>query len=307
MNQIIINLIKNNLVFLLTVTLIFISFWSKIISEWLALLLVFFAGIPHGAFDLRLAKIKWGNNSQVNLINSPLRVITIYFLTGLLMSSLCLILPTFGLLAFIFVSVIHFGESECRVLGNYWGYLIGIVSILSPVAFHPFEAMDYLSFFIPEAQFILLFPILYKINILILTLILARILYLYLIYKLQSQTSKLNQKFYLEFLSCILSWIILPPLAGFSVWFIGRHTKQHFLDCIELFSAPENQEEKKYWVNNFLNSDFIILSVVAMLLILPLGFKFDLFNIKEFFAASIVLIAGLTLPHVLVTLGIKKD
>jgi Brp/Blh family beta-carotene 15,15'-monooxygenase len=293
--------VSNNLVAILAMILVPISFWNEIISEWFALLLIFFAGIPHGSFDLRLARYKWQNNLHANPMNSQLRIIIIYSLIGLMMSIVCLLFKTLGFLVFLVISILHFGESECKYLGRYWGYLIGIVSILSPITVHPNESLEYLIFFVPEAQFSLVLPILSKVNILILCLLIARIFWLFRIKNLSSYAPNFDKKFVLEILICILSWIVLPPLAG-------RHTKQHFSTCLELFSAKKDIPKINFSLKNLFNSsDLIILSIVAMVLVLPLTFIFNFFVISEFFAASIVLIAGLTLPHFIVTHGINSE
>jgi hypothetical protein len=53
-----------------------------------------------------------------------------------------------------------------------------------------------------------------------------------------------------------------------------------------------------------LPADFVVISVLAMLLLAPLAARFDLSDITQLFAASIVLIAGLTLPHMIVSHGL---
>jgi hypothetical protein len=52
--------------------------------------------------------------------------------------------------------------------------------------------------------------------------------------------------------------------------------------------------------------DFLVISLVAILLITPLSLLFDLRDINQLFAATIVLIAGLTLPHMLVTHDLRE-
>ncbi len=52
--------------------------------------------------------------------------------------------------------------------------------------------------------------------------------------------------------------------------------------------------------------DFLVISLVAILLIIPLSLFFDLRDINQLFAATIVLIAGLTVPHILVTHDLQK-
>ena len=53
-----------------------------------------------------------------------------------------------------------------------------------------------------------------------------------------------------------------------------------------------------------LPADFVVISVLAILLLAPLAARFDLSDITQLFAASIVLIAGLTLPHMIVSHGL---
>jgi len=75
------------------------------------------------------------------------------------------------------------------------------------------------------------------------------------------------------------------------VWFIGRHSRHHLELCRDYIKVGPR------WVTG----DFLVISVTAIVLILPLALRFNLTDIHELFAASIVLIAGLTLPHMIVT------
>jgi Brp/Blh family beta-carotene 15,15'-monooxygenase len=293
---------KINLVVFLSITLILLSLLSQIAAEWLAIALIFFAGIPHGAFDIRIARMKWQANNKYFLVNNPLGIALIYFLIGLLMSAFCLVFPTTGLLIFILISILHFGEAENKYLGSYWGFLVGCTSILSPITFHPNQALGYLTFFISEENFQWIISYLFPLNILFLVILLSRIIWILKSNQVYAQSLKLPLGFIPELLLCLFSWVVLPPLAGFSVWFIGRHSLDHFSSCRTLFLS-HNQEQNK---NNFLSNkwisfDFLVLSGVAMILILPLTYWFNLSDIKQLFAASIILIAGLTLPHMIVT------
>jgi hypothetical protein len=97
----------------------------------------------------------------------------------------------------------------------------------------------------------------------------------------------------LQKVACLAAWILLPPLSGFCVWFIGRHSWQHLKRSNYLLLDPGSTGR--------IPLDFIVLSILAIALIAPLSFWFDLGDIHQLFAASIVLIAGLTLPHMIVT------
>ncbi|MFM1846621.1 MAG: hypothetical protein RL417_95, partial [Pseudomonadota bacterium] len=95
----------------------------------------------------------------------------------------------------------------------------------------------------------------------------------------------------LELLFCLAGWLLYSPLAGFAVWFIGRHSRGHLRFCRERLTAGRA----------LITAEFLVVSAAAILLILPLGLRFDLNHIEQLFAASIVVIAGLTLPHMFVT------
>jgi hypothetical protein len=88
---------------------------------------------------------------------------------------------------------------------------------------------------------------------------------------------------------------VLPPLAGFAVWFIGRHSRQHLQTCRAMFCSSGIP----------IPMDFALISLLAIGGILPLGLYFDLTQLEQLFAASLCLIAGLTLPHMVVSHRIR--
>jgi uncharacterized protein YybS (DUF2232 family) len=47
-------------------------------------------------------------------------------------------------------------------------------------------------------------------------------------------------------------------------------------------------------------TDFVLISLAALALLIPLSFLFDFTDLQQLFTAAIVLIAGLTLPHIMV-------
>jgi hypothetical protein len=99
----------------------------------------------------------------------------------------------------------------------------------------------------------------------------------------------------LERLICLISWLLLPPLAGFSVWFIGRHSRQHLELCGKMFQATKKE----------IPIEFLVISLLAIASLAPFMMLFDFSDINQLFAAAICLIAGLTLPHMVVSHGIR--
>jgi hypothetical protein len=53
--------------------------------------------------------------------------------------------------------------------------------------------------------------------------------------------------------------------------------------------------------------DFAVISALALLGLLPFALYFDFSRIEELFAASLCLIAGLTLPHMVVSHRMRES
>lgn len=256
---------------------------NRIASEWLALGLIVIAGIPHGSFDLRFAEKRWGRSAPTRAA-----VIACYLASGALMSAMCLIWPTLGLAVFLLISVIHFAEGErLHVRSSTYALVLGVAAIFLPIALHISEALPYLSFFIPEVHIATVSPTISSLGYFVTLLVIALI-------ARDSATRRSGAT--LQLAVCLASWFFLPPLSGFCVWFIGRHSRQHMQRSLPFLREGLHR----------LPRDFIVISVLAIALIAPLSLWFDLRNLHQLFAASIVLIAGLTLPHMVITHAVEK-
>jgi len=273
----------NRLVASLALSLGVLTLFGPSYSEWAALMLIVVAGIPHGSFDLRVAEVQWAPRGW-----SRLTVLLAYVLVGSLMSALCLLYPTLGLAVFLAISAWHFSEGEMAHSGRLVAVAYGISAIILPIGLHITDARPYLSFFVPEDVFASVEPLAKGIA---LGLCLS-IVVLLAVDLCRGAWEQLPQR-----AVCLCAWLVLPPLAGFSVWFIGRHSRQHLSQCRELFAGSRLG----------IPADFVVISILAVALILPLAFRFDLTDINQLFAASIILIAGLTLPHMLVSRNLKNS
>lgn len=252
-------------------------------SEWIALTLMIFAGIPHGAFDLQVAEKRWR-------LDRSARTITfwVYSVCVFLMSSLCVYLPAVGLTFFLLISVIHFAEGEAHATSPsspMWGWIIGIGAIVLPIGLHPTEARTYLSYFVSGDAFTTIeIPLLYLSHSIV--IMLAFLLLGALNRRRRSDRTETIQR-----IMCLCGWILLPPLSGFSLWFVGRHSRQHLESCRSLLGSSGSTVPR----------DCVIISLLAIIGLTPFSVYFNFSKLEEIFAASICLIAGLTLPHMLVS------
>ena len=255
-------------------------------SEWIALLLMIFAGIPHGSYDLRVAEAKWKNG-----IISQKKVVLIYLFSGFTMASIFLLSPTIGFIVFILISFYHFVDGEISLDYLPWrAALFGLSAIILPIGLHFQSASVYMKFFLDSAAIDWLSPVIQIVAICFTVLICLTLILELALWKLKVGTN------WIELFVCLLGWVLLPPLAGFCVWFIGRHSSEHIALCKTLFKNNKVS----------LPLDFIALSLLAFCLLLPLSLLFDLTDLSQLFTASIILVAGLTLPHVLVTHNLRQ-
>lgn len=268
----------NLLVSGLALTLLCATLWHRQSAEWLALGLIIIAGIPHGSFDLRTAEAWWGTTTS-----RKISLIIGYIGIGICMSAVCLHWPGFGLLAFLVISAIHFYEGERLWSTTFTALCVGVGAIVAPIAFHMTEASKYLGFFASHDVLAAVRPFVITGGLFIAAALASSLVF---------ERCKRRSPEVLQQAICLLAWVLLPPLSGFCVWFIGRHSRQHLERSKTL--VPRTYGSR-------LPLDFIALSVTAIALLAPLALWFDLTDLHQLFAASIILIAGLTLPHMLLT------
>jgi len=252
-------------------------------AEWAALALMICAGIPHGSFDLRVAEAKWSNAPL-----SRYAILALYLLSVLGMAGLCVFVPLLGLCLFLIISAVHFAEGEISTTAPpsvVMGATLGICAILLPIGLHPQQSQVYTSYFLSQELFVRI-----EKPLALLSHIAAYIVGISLALSLRPG-SRQKAPETLQRLICLCAWVFLPPLSGFAVWFIGRHSRQHLERCQALFAGGRFR----------VPMDFVVISALAILGLLPFSLRFNFSRLEELFAASICLIAGLTLPHMIVS------
>lgn len=253
-------------------------------SEWCALGLIIIAGIPHGAFDMRVARARWSHG-----VGRSGALALLYVALGAAMSAACLAWPSAGFAAFLVISALHFIEGEQADSVGGTALVMGLGAITIPIGFHTAEAREYVGFFINGSLFDLLAPSI---------AIAARVLGVVILTSLVLDAYRGCRSVAVERAVCLMAWCALPPLAGFSVWFIGRHSWGHIVLCRSFLSKGAERAS--------FSMDFVVISLLAIILLIPLALVFDFRILGELFAASIVLIAGLTAPHMVVAHGLAR-
>jgi Brp/Blh family beta-carotene 15,15'-monooxygenase len=261
---------------------------SPTTAEWVALTLMIGAGIPHGSFDLRVAEAKW-RNAPV----SRRTILVTYLLCVLGMAALCVFSPLIGLSLFVAISAVHFSEGEMSATvppSVLMGFALGISAILLPIGLHPQQSQIYMSYFLPQDLFMGM-----EKPLVLVSHIAAYLIGISLLVSLRHRNDRATPENF-QRLICLCAWVLLPPLSGFAVWFIGRHSRQHLVACRAMFARGRFR----------VPMDFMVISTLAILGLLPFSLRFDFSRLEELFAASICLIAGLTLPHMIVSHRMKE-
>lgn len=167
---------------------------------------------------MRVANSKW-----LPTFKSRKIILALYVAIGASMSLFCLKFPGLGLSSFLIISALHFTEGELPSAGPLMAVAFGVSSILCPIGFHPHVTSAYLGFFIDATNFMAMVPYIQTGAYLAFSLCLLLIALAYL---RGTSSGDLIQR-----LICVFAWLLLPPLSGFSVWFLGRHSRMHLMQC----------------------------------------------------------------------------
>jgi len=250
------------------------------VQYYLLILLVSIIGLPHGFFDYSIGKKMFGNHkSWVFKFSIGYVVISLAYL------SLWYINPFSSLLIFLALAIYHFGMEELSHI-NYKDMsiidivTIGSIPIILPIMFHPndvtfiFEQIIDLRVNLPETHW------------LIKTLYLGVISYVFY---------KLGYKRYLSYLVLIPSYILLPPLLSFVLYFCFHHSLRHYITSI----YSDKLVPDSFTLKSFIIS-IVFASVCFTIMVVSILMNFSTYAIDVIIAKyTFILLACLTLPHLI--------
>ena len=250
------------------------------VQYYLLILLVSIIGLPHGFFDYSIGKKMFGNHkSWVIKFSIGYVVISLAYL------SLWYINPFSSLLIFLALAIYHFGMEELSHISYKEMSIIDIVSIGSipiilPIMFHLndvifiFEQIIDLRVNLPETPW------------LIKTLYLGVISYVFY---------KLGYKRYLSYLVLIPSYIFLPPLLSFVLYFCFHHSLRHYITSI----YSDKLVPDSFTLKSFIIS-IVFASVCFTIMVVSILMNFSTYAIDVIIAKyTFILLACLTLPHLI--------
>ena len=264
------------------------------VTDLFALAAVMLVGLPHGAFDGAIAFCLGFGRSSSKMIG--------FLVMYLLLAGLCALIwsvsPVFALATFLGLTIVHFGNGDtehlvqpgpklakrclkaCQVLVHG-----GMVTIVLP-AFHSAEVSQ-------------LFIILAGPNAILLMDALTPALLIWLvaafIYAAAGLVSRQYGAAALELAGlAVLIWL-LPPLAGFAVYFCAVHSRRHFTS---IWTAMQLYISRRFIL---FSGGILTLTSWAMGVGLYISqIASGSFSADEAFIRTVfILLAALTVPHML--------
>ena len=275
------------------------SFKVQLILASGAILLL---GVPHGAFDAVVAARapKW-SRTRVGTKTFLLS----YSALAAAMVGLWLLSPTIGLLVFVVLSWLHFGRGDrvCAA-GSQWEplevFVRGGLPLLLPIAFHRSEVALLFGWLtaLPESQiqrgFAVLLPI-------VLTLWgIGAVALVALQWKGTAPGGDWRWA-QAELLALVLTFVVLPPLLGFAVYFGIWHSARHLIALDALLLDADSSRKR------ILARGAPILAIT--LLLMAAGYSIlagQRFEAQALVQVLFVSLAALTVPHIVVTLEVDR-
>ena len=262
--------------------------------DLIALVAVMVIGLPHGAFDGAIAFCLGFGRSRSKMTGFLIMYLLLAGLSALIWS----VSPVFALAAFLGLTVVHFGSGDIQHLRPLWSGLGGrvlnacqifvhggVVTILLPV-FHAQEVAR-------------LFTVLAGPNAVLLMDGLRPALIIWLmaaaVYGLAGLTGRRYGLAALELAGLAGAVWLLPPLAGFALYFCVVHSRRHFTS---IWTAMHMYVSRRAIVVSGAVLTGLSWAMGAGLYAsqtLSGGFSAD----EAFIRTVFILLAALTVPHML--------
>ena len=256
-----------------------------------ALLMIVIIGLPHGAFDGAVANYLGAGKT----IFSGIRFFTTYMASAIVVIVIWIFLPSLSLVAFLIISMVHFGWGDANAKTNVQFILQVVVHgglvVFGTVNFHITEVTQLFKLLTngDSAAAIQVSQIMF------LGILFLSIIYLFLVIK----NSELMPRF-IELIIIALILMLLPPLLGFAVYFCFVHTGRHMLHIWKKLQIAIN--------SRVIFIQAIGLTAISWLLGLGALYFFDSGDVDaDILRVVFIGLAALTVPHMILVDGFFRN
>lgn len=261
---------------------------------WIVLLPIVVFGLSHGGADpLILRHLMSARSGSAGLVTG------LYVMAALAFVALIWFFPVAALVAFLILSVWHFGVTDRAFLSPGCGALLlwlsGSLPVLGPALGHPEQTSQVFAWLIGSERG----PVLAVISVA--APLLAGLWLVGFGLLIQRHRQHLAGRIPAELLLVGLALVSLPPLLGFAFYFCAIHSVRHFLVVAEhRLGQAEARSTLRFLVKNAAPATLgaIGLALAAWLAILVLQPAASL--LVEAIRVMFWALAALTLPHAFV-------
>ena len=259
------------------------SIFNYYFQYYSLIILVTIVGLPHGFFDYSIAK------RLFNSTNNWLTLFTIgYVFVSLLYFMAWIYIPLISLVIFLTLAIYHFGMEE--LMHKKYSemsvsdiLILGSIPVIFPVIFHTNEVFFIFGQIISK-----------ELDIIEINKIFSLIYFILVIFKFYSN----GIVRFLPYLFLIPSYILLPPLISFMLYFCFHHSLKHYIISIyEDKLIPEIFTMKSFLIT------IVVASIIFTAFIIGMLVKFSSYTIDIIIVKyTFILLACLTLPHLMLNI-----
>jgi len=266
--------------------------FSTEMVTWIAIAVILLAGFPHGADDMAILR-RLGYQSRAE----QAFVFTAYIAAILATLLLWYILPIAGLLFFLLLSIVHFGQDHVEQLdlshkrSGIYAATWGVYVLLAPLSWRPTEVQPVIEAMIQTA---LPADMLFYVGILAALCGLVTVLHAGYQYTQHQNTTWLAEIVLLLLLGHV--YLMFPSIWGFAFFFVSVHATTSLLNQFEMMGTGFKGASAKRML---LRSAPYAFAAVAAIPLLLFGSQGNELN-AEWLAGFFILISAFTTPHAIV-------
>jgi beta-carotene 15,15'-dioxygenase len=244
----------------------------------MAALAILIAGIPHGTLDVEIAATRFGRSDRF----SKLMITAAYIGCAGLMLALWSSRPEIALIAFLVISIFHFGADWRGIVDPFLAAMVGWALIALPALSHPQQVAAIFDMLTGNQNGSIIAALLACTSV---PATLGTLVFAYGVYQ------KGDLQFAINVVSCIIAALLLPPLIAFSIFFCCLHSPRHMAEAIAEAGALSLTKK-------------VLIIIVVFSLSIGLGVLFFVQQDNAVMDVGIirtafVLLSTLTVPHFL--------
>ena len=252
------------------------------IYNWIALLCTILFGIPHGALDNTIARMKgWPNT-----VNYFFVFHFSYIFISLLVIVIWLYQPLISLIIFLLISGLHFANSEYnddeKINKVSFFSHAGLVPIIIPWM-HTEEVID-IFFLLAGDAATLLIPLI--------TYLFYGWVLVFFLYTVNFIRRKSFVQRYVQLIILLILIYLFPPLVSFTIYFCLIHGPRHMNKVLRKLSKKEKNQAIK---------ETLIYSMVTFVLIFSAAYYVSDNKMisEDLIRITFIALAALTVPHMI--------